>query len=293
MRAGSTDAERAVEAKSAHRGVWRRLKEAGARANGLSGLSGEFDPGQAVAKRFARDVLDEAEARADGDALLPVEVGLEEEDNAYDGGQARDGGQDKLDDCRVAGTNYSGDRDDESEQLAPGGAVREGQQFPVEREGAMDDLHWIAHGGRSLRITAFAAIALLVASVLNPSGFSVDGLVLGAVLYVVWLGGGFWAVCQGCGRGHAVFPEKSGAVRLALSAVALAFLWSGDPAAAGLAVWIAATAVAIGGLDDGDWIAVICLRREVPPWRAVAAVFRESRHAWREGWRVLYGGTFR
>ena len=141
MREARTDAERAAEFESGRPVVWRRLEAAGGRANGLAGLSGEFDPGQAVAKWFAGDVL------AD--------------------------------------------------------------------------------------------------------------------------------------------------VRIGLLTVALAFLWSGDPATVGLGGWIAAAALAIGGLADGGWIAVISLRREVPPWRAVGVVFRESRDAWRAQWAALYGRTLR
>ena len=147
-------------------------------------------------------------------------------------------------------------------------------------------------------MTAFSACVLLLASALAPEGWfagglSVDGLALGAGMYFVWLAGTFWGKCRGCGRGFAVVMQRLEAVRFGLSAVALAFLWSGDPAAAGLAVWIAAAALAIGGLEDGGWIAVVSLRREVPPWRAVGIVFRESRDAWRQGWRALYGGTLR
>ncbi len=293
MRAGSTDAERAVEAQSVRRIVWRRLKEAGARANGLSGLSGEFDPGEAVAKRFPRDVLDEAEVRAGGKAVLVGGDGLKEDDHAREHRHAPDAGEGDPGHLPFADAKRSGARDSEEKKSPIGTVEGEGKERLVEGEGAFDDWHWIAFGGGSLRVTAFSACVLLLASALAPGGMSIDGPALGAGLYFVWLGGAFWAVCRGCGRGHAVVPERLAGVRFGLSAVALAFLWSGDPAAAGLAVWIAATALAIGGLDDGDWIAVVCLRREVPPWRAVAAVFRESRHAWREGWRALYGGTFR
>ena len=293
MRTGRTDAERAVEAKSAHRVVWRRLKEAGARANGLSGRSGAFDPGQAVAKRFARNVLDEAEAQASGKAAFIGSSSLKEDDHTRQYHHAPDTGEGDVGHLPFADAKHPGARDGEEEKSPVGTVEGEGKERLVKGEGAFDDWHWIALGDGSLRVTAFSACVLLLASMLAPGGLSVEGPALGAGLYCVWLAGAFWAKCRGCGRGHAVVTESLGAVRFGLSAVALAFLWSGDPAAAGLAVWIAAAALAIGGLDDGDWIAVICLRREVPPWRAVAAVFRESRHAWREGWRVLYGGTFR
>ena len=287
------DAERAVEAKPGRGTVWRRLKEAGARANGLSGLSGEFDPGQAVSKRLARDVLDEAEARAGVAAFLPVHPGLKEDDHARENRHAHDAGGKDLGLVRSVEAKRSGARDSEDEESPIGAAEGEGEDRFIEGEGAFDDWHWISFGGGSLRVTAFSACVLLLASALAPGGFSTDGATLGAGMYFVWLAGTFWGKCRGCGRGFAVAMQRLEAVRFGLSAVALAFLWAGDPAAAGLAVWIAAAALAIGGLEDGDWIAVVSLRREVPPWRAVGIVFRESRDAWREGWRSLYGGTLR
>ncbi len=287
------DAERAVEAKSRCGTVWRRLKEAGARANGLSGLSGEFDPGQAVAKRLARDVLDEAEAGAGVAAFLPGADGLKDDDHARENRHSHDVGGEGPGHVRLVEAKPSGAHENDGETRPIGAAEGEGEDRFIEGKGAFDDWHWIEPGGYSLRVTVFSACVLLLASALAPGGFSTDGPALGAGMYFGWLAATFWAVCRGCGRGIAVVKERSGAVRFGLSAVALAFLWAGDPAAAGLAVWIAAAALAIGGLEDGDWIAVVSLRREVPPWRAVGIVFRESRDAWREGWRSLYGGTLR
>lgn len=287
------NADSAARVDPGGRTVWRRLKEAGARANGLSGLSGEFDPGQAVAKRFARDVLDEAEARAGGKAVFVVGDGLKEDDDAREYRHAPDTGEGDPGHLPFADAKRSGARNSKEEKSAEGTVEGEGKERLVEGDGAFDDWHWIALGESSFRVTAFSACVLLLAGALDPGGLSVDGLALGAGLYFVWLAGAFWAQCRGCGRGHAVVPERLVAVRFGLSGVALALIWAGDPVAAGLAVWIAAAALAIGGLDDGDWIGVVSLRREVPPWRAVGAVFRESRAAWRAGWRVIYGGSFR
>lgn len=296
MREARTDAERAVETKLESRRpvVWRRLKEAGARANGLAGLSRELDPGQAVAKRFAGDVLDEAEARAVGEAFLVGQVGLDKDgDDRENRHDPDDGGYFPFEDAKRSAARENGE-----ERCPEGAAEREGQERLVQGVGAFDDRHWIAFGDGSLRVTAFSACVLVLASALAPAGWfpgrwSIDGPTLGAGMYLFWLAGTFWAECRGCGRGIAVVPQSLRAVRFGLSMVALAFLWSGDPAAAGLAVWIAAAALAIGGFDDGGWIAVVSLRREVPPWRAVAAVFRESRDAWRAQWSALYGGTLR
>ncbi len=289
MREARTDAERAVETKRARPVVWRRLKAAGARANGLAGLSGEVDPGQAVAKRFAGDVLDEAEGRAVGEAVLPVQVGLGEDGD--DRENRPDDGGDGPGHSPFEDANGPGPHKKKGENSSPDAAEREGQERLVQGVSAFDDRHWIAFGDGSLRVTAFSACALLLASALAPGGLSIEGLALGAGMYLFWLAGVFWSKCRSCGRGIAVVPQNSWAVRFGLSMVALAFLWSGDPA--GLAVWIAAVALAIGGFDDGGWIAVISLRREVPPWRAVGVVFRESRDAWRAQWAALYGRTLR
>ena len=288
---GETEGVAATETGS--RTVWRRLKEAGARANGLSGLSGDFDRGQAVAERFPRDVLNEAEARAIGEAVFVGAGGLKEEDDAGENRRASDAGEGDPGRIRFTDAKRTGARENEEEKSPVGTSEGEGQERLVQGEGAFDDWHWIAFGGYSLRVTAFSACTLLLASALAPGGLTFDGLALGAGMYVAWFAGTFWAECRGCRRGFAVVTERLGATRLGLSAVALAFLWSGDPVAAGLAVWTAAVALAIGGFDDGGWIAVVSLRREVPPWRALAVVHRESRDVWRAGWRVLYGGTFR
>lgn len=290
----STNAERAVDTKLPRPVVWRRLKEAGARANGLRGLSGELDPGQAVAKRFARDVLHEAEGRAVGETFLVGADSVKEGDDGDQRGDAADRGQERQSRDRALEGKQSGEREDKGEQFVVGGAEGEGQEFVHEDDEAVQGRQWdIRHGSRSLAATVFAAMVLLFASLPGLDGPRVDCLAAGLGLYGLWLVGAFGMECWRCARGLAPVPAVLADVRIGLLTVALAFLWSGDPAAAGLAGWIAASALAIGGLADGGWIAMISLRREVPPWRAIGIVCRESRDAWRAQWFVLYGRTLR
>ena len=289
---GFGEAERVAGTETGARTVWRRLKLAGARTLGLGAGPRGHDSGKAVAERTVRGRSGEDEVGAAGDAVAVGADGLNERDDADEGGDAAYGGQKPQGYRGVLEGKQAGGRKSQGEQFAIRGADGEGEELAHQDEGAVQD--WdIRHASRSVAATVFAASVLLAASLLGPEGPRGDCLVAGAGLYAGWLAGSFAMECWGCARGYAPVPAVLADTRFGLGAVALLLLWSGETEALGLAGWVGAAAFGVGGMADGGWIAVVSLRREVPPWRALAVVHRESRDAWRAGWRVIYGGTFR
>ena len=239
--------------------VWRRLKNSGARANGLSV----------------------------GNAGVPRGVGLAEGKDGEGGANERNGypeaHQAHKPDC-------PGDREYGAENFVSGGPFGEGKQLLLKRDETGHEGWDLWHGARSLSATTIAAIVFLAAEILEPGGPRAERLWAGAGLYCFWFVLAFGAVCWGCRRGQGVFSlVMSGETRFALALVALAFLWSEEPQGMALAGWVAWVAVILGGLADGGWIALVCLRREVPPWRAVRIVVSGERGARRQCWVVLFG----
>lgn len=242
---------------------WARLKQAGARANGLS----------------------EADAVQVG-AVSRVETGQGDRE-AY----CREYGPQNGPPQKGAGGS---DAEEQAEIFLKGGGEGELEKRAVERERAGDDWWQVWNGARSLAATGFAAIVLATAELWDPTGPRWDRLALGGAVYGIWFASAFAAMCALCRLGQGAFGlAVTGEFRFGAAVVAMALLWSEAPVAMSLAGWVAVAAVAMGGIADGAWLAVVSLRREVPPWRALAIVFREEKQARRELWRRLYWGGSR
>ncbi len=242
---------------------WARLKEAGARANGLSGADA-------------------------------VQIGICSPDDADDGKHRANAGKDAPDDWRAGQVEGGGQDNGGGDELCGTGRKEEFEQGDVEGLGAADEWWQIWNCSGSLAATTFALFVLVVSELLNPLGPDVKRVASAAAVYGFWFASAFLAMCVLCRQGQGSFGfAVSGEFRFGAAVVAMALLWSEAPVAMSLAGWVAVAAVAMGGIADGAWLAVVSLRREVPPWRALAIVFREEKRARRELWRRLYWGGSR
>ena len=90
--------------------------------------------------------------------------------------------------------------------------------------------------------------------------------------------------------GHFFAPAPSGAVRLALSTVAAAFVAATFFAGADLAdaaFWTAATAFALGGIADSFRFNAVALRRGLGLRRTAVLIFRNDAAARLQAWRTF------
>ena len=84
-------------------------------------------------------------------------------------------------------------------------------------------------------------------------------------------------------------PDRLGDGRFVLLVAGVAVFVSGEEAGRGLAAWLVVTVVAVGGLADGCWLAIVSARQRVGFWRAWRELFRHERETRRYCWRLLFG----
>lgn len=163
-----------------------------------------------------------------------------------------------------------------------GGAER----FPVFEDAWRDFIY----GGRSLAVSALAALVLVVLDIFDPSGPNAERIIGAFLAYPC----GLWVTITVdrwlYRRRQAVPPlDRFGDGRATLLMAAAVFWLSGVEAGSLLAPWLAATAVLIGSFADGSWIFIVSLRRNISIWRALRELLARERMARRHCWTSLFG----
>ena len=142
-------------------------------------------------------------------------------------------------------------------------------------------------------MSAFAAIVLLVADLVEPGHVQpwqvlggLGGYVAGVPL--------FFALERRIHRKRRAMPvpDRTGGGRFALAVMAAFFCLAGGEATDGLAGWIALSALVLGSMADGGWLALVASRRGVGLWGAMQALqgSRPGRRAEQERyWAALFG----
>lgn len=91
-------------------------------------------------------------------------------------------------------------------------------------------------------------------------------------------------------RGQALLPaDRYGSGRTMAVAAAVVFWFSGEPAGAALAGWLAASAVVVGGWSDGSWIAIVGKRNGLSFWRTWRDLLVREKEARKWRFQALFG----
>ncbi len=156
---------------------------------------------------------------------------------------------------------------------------------------AVRDCGWdFVHGARSLAMSAMAGALFVVLEFFDPAGSRPERV---AVVF----GGYFCGVLVFAGlhrwehaRHRASLPvDRMGGSRMGLIVLAIVFATAGGDGTAGLAVWVAFSALVLGCIADGAWIALVAERRGIGLWRAWWELIRGEREARRQCWEALFG----
>ena len=149
------------------------------------------------------------------------------------------------------------------------------------------------HGGYSLFLSAVAAMVLVGVNLVEPGHMEPEHTFGGLVGYFVGV-----LMCFALARREhrrrraARVPDPFGTGRQALTIMAAVFCVLGSGEIAGLAGWIALSALVLGSMADGGWLALVAGRRGVGLWGAMQALqgSRPSRRAEQERyWAALFG----
>ena len=178
------------------------------------------------------------------------------------------------------------------EPVVEGGEVNRVQSDGLERLEKVargDDDRWdVFHGGRSFNATAIAAVVLIGIDILDGVGMYPVWTVLASYCFGVLVL--FWGDRRLFRRRQALLPpDRHGSGRLTLALAALIFWLCGDATAERLSGWLAVTAIVLGGIADGAWIAIVSARRKVGFWRAWRELIVRDGEARRYVWSILFG----
>ena len=153
-----------------------------------------------------------------------------------------------------------------------------------------DDLEEVLHGGSSLAASSAALVGLSVSGMVFPEHTGPVEVMggLGA-----WLGLAAFAYAmerRGYGKGVAVLPEdRFGGGRAALVFVVFGLCLFRIEGLEPLAGLVALSAMALGGLADGVWIALVAERRGLGFFGALRERFVRSKESKKWLYRSLFG----
>lgn len=153
------------------------------------------------------------------------------------------------------------------------------------------DFEWdVLHGGFSLRVSALAGIVLLGANLVEPEAMQAWKVLGGFGVYAAGVLLFFSLERRDYRKQRVELPwDRACGGRLGLVFLALVFCTAGGEETAGLAGWIAFSALVLGGASDGAWIALAGERRGFGFWRAWRELVMRERSAQGQCWIALFG----
>ena len=190
--------------------------------------------------------------------------------------------------------NYEADCAGKREENSEGNVASDAgvEEKNVGKEGGISrEIGWeFFHGVRSLAASAMAVGVAIAIDIFNGAGvdwkwvLAVPGIYFVAVVST-WTGDR-WLFR----RGQALLPpDRYGGGRTVVTAAAMVFYLSGEPAGAALAGWAAVSAVLVGGVADGSWIAIVGKRNGLGFWRAWRELLFREKEARKWCWQSLFG----
>ena len=144
------------------------------------------------------------------------------------------------------------------------------------------------HGGYSLVLSAIAAMVLAVVNLVEPGHMQLEHVFGGLLGYFIGVLACF-ALDRRLHRRKRAIPvlDPFGTGRQALMVVAIVFCVLGSEA--GLAGWIALSALVLGSMADGAWLSLVAGRRGVGLWGALRALQASVPTAQQRHWAALFG----
>lgn len=145
------------------------------------------------------------------------------------------------------------------------------------------------HGGYSLLVSAAAAMVMVGANLVELEHMQPWQVFGGLVGYFVGVLAYFTLDRRQYRRRRArPVPDRTGGGRQALTIAAVAFCLAGSEATAGLAGWIALSALALGAAADGAWLALVAERRGIGLWGALRELGTGGRSTQERYWAALF-----
>ncbi len=146
------------------------------------------------------------------------------------------------------------------------------------------------HCSHSLLASAFAAIVLSGACLVDPGQVRPWQVAGGLVCYAAGVPL-FFALERRVHRNGRAMPilDRTGGGRFALAVMALVFCLAGEAATAGLAGWVALSALALGCAADGAWVALVAGRRGIGLWTVLRELASGERAAQQRYRLFLFG----
>ena len=240
----------------------------------------------AVRDWLRRLLRQETRNSAAGGGLVGV-VGVEDLGNRES--KANEAGD--LPGAKEAGkTQQRREEEDPADSVVTERVERDGDERPQQVALGEDDLRDILQGGHSAVVTVLALVVLAGLDLTSAANGDVPRFWQAAAGYACVSVVSFLVLRRLLRKQEAVLPpDRLGAGRFVLLAAGVAVFVSGEEAGRGLAPWLVMAVVAVGGLADGCWLAIVSARRRMGFWRAWRELFRHERETRRYCWRSLFG----
>ncbi len=182
-----------------------------------------------------------------------------------------------------------GDEPDEAANEAEKGPGQGDAEKGTEHAGVFEDFGFeTMHGGYSLVLSAIAAMVLAVVNLVEPGHMQLEHVFGGLLGYFIGVLACF-ALDRRLHRRKRAIPalDPFGTGRQALIVVAIVFCVLGGEA--GLAGWIALSALVLGSMADGAWLSLVAVRHGVGLWGALRALQASAPTSQERHWAALFG----